>query len=349
MDHPIINNRITLSVYFVFWMLVAVLHALFLYQFFGASGLTASMDGLLFSLMYSVIALGLWYMVKFSQVERSGNYQLVINHLTGVAFTIFVWLLLGYFSMRSIPFVNADYPVFFMDTLVWRVLFGVVIYLLIVLVYYVVMYYSNFQEKIIREADLKTAITNSELNLLKAHVNPHFLFNSLNSVSALTTRDPAKARMMITKLSDFLRSSINMKEGNRTLREELAHISDYLDIEKVRFGERLSVELNISKKGMDARVPNLIFQPLVENVIKHGVAESTEKVRLHIVADCFHGFLKVQVRNNYDPEFRSRNGHGIGLESVRKRMKLTYGREDLVAVINENSTFNVTMNFPQEL
>jgi LytS/YehU family sensor histidine kinase len=265
-----------------------------------------------------------------------------------MALTLVLWLVLGYYSYKSIPFLNNEYGVFFKSTLTARILAGMMQYILLILVYYVIMYYHNFREKITRETALEANIKSAELNALKSQINPHFLFNSLNSISALTLDSPEKARDMVQKLSDFLRDSISqMDDRRRRFEEEMTHISHYLDIEKVRFGERMIVEMDVAKKCDDAVVPHMIIQPLVENAIKHGVGESTEKVNLKIVADCFHGYLKVQVENNFDPEYQNKAGTGIGMDNIRKRLELIYSREDLMSVATDNNIFRVTLNFPQ--
>jgi LytS/YehU family sensor histidine kinase len=154
---------------------------------------------------------------------------------------------------------------------------------------------------------------------------------------------------MVVKLSDFLRFSISEKpDTSRSFSEELDNINKYLDIEKVRFGERLSIVNDVAKKCLDAKIPSLILQPLVENAIKHGVHESIDKVEIRITADCFHGYLKVQVENDYDEDYRkAQTGNGIGLQNIVQRLKLVYGRSDLFSVNKEGGKFIVTITFPQ--
>lgn len=349
MIHPIANNRRNLILYALFWSLIALIHGFFLYKFYNASIYLTIADSLLFNLLYGLIGLGLWFAVKFSQMETNNIGNLILNHLSAVSVTLLVLLLFGYYSINSIPVLNEGYKEFFNNTLIWRVITGVLEYVLIVLVYYLIMYYSNFMEKITMEAELKTNVKVAELNVLKSQINPHFLFNSLNSISALTVTESSKAQEMILKLSEFLRFSIAEKPDTmRKFSEETENISKYLDIEKVRFGDRLIIKKDIAKKCLDAEIPSLILQPIVENAVKHGLSESLDKVEIRITADCFQGFLKVQIENDVDEHRRKViPGNGIGLQNISQRLKLTYGREDLISVGSENGKFLVTITFPQ--
>lgn len=349
MIHPIANSRRNLIIYAIFWILIAMIHGAFLYNFYNASIYLAIADSFIYNLIYSMLGLGLWYAVKFSQMETNNVGNLIMNHLTAVSITLVVLLLFGFYSIKSIPIINEGYTQFFNKTLIWRVLTGTIEYIQIVLVYYLFMYYFNFIEKINIESELKTNIKVAELDALKSQINPHFLFNSLNSISALTLSESKKAQEMVVKLSDFLRFSIAEKpDSMRLFSEEVNNISKYLDIEKIRFGDRLIVKKDIAKKCYDAEIPSLILQPIIENAVKHGVGESLDKIEIAITADCFHGFLKVQIANNYDEHLaQTKAGNGIGLQNIRQRLKLTFGRDDLIAIQKDNNRFIVTITFPQ--
>ena len=349
MIHPIANNRRNLILYAIFWCLIALMHGFSLYNFYNASIYLAIADSVLFNLLYGSIGLGLWYAVKFSQMEVNNIGNLIMTHLSAVSITLVVLLLFGYYGINSIPVLNEGYKEFFNSTLIWRIITGVMEYILIILVYYLIMYYTNFMEKITVESELKTNVKVAELNILKSQINPHFLFNSLNSISALTVTESKKAQEMILKLSDFLRFSISEEpDAMRNFSEEMDNISLYLDIEKIRFGERLLVKKDISKKCHDAKIPSLILQPIIENAIKHGLSESLGNVEIRITADCFQGFLKVQIENDFDEQAKKiKPGNGIGLQNIVQRLKLTFGREDLISIGNENGKFLVTLTFPQ--
>ena len=349
MDHPIANNRRNLIIYSIFWLVTAAIHGTIFYSFFDATAYLAIADGVIVALFYGLIGLGLWYAVRFSQMETHNIGNLIVNHLTAVSITLALLLLFNYYSIQSIPVIKDGYSEFFRSTLVWRIFTGLIEYILIVLVYYLIMYYANYVERINKESELKTSAKVAELNALKSQINPHFLFNSLNSISALTVSESKQAREMILKLSDFLRFSISEKpDAMRNFSSEIDNINRYLDIEKVRFGDKLRVKHDIAKKCNDAKLPSLILQPIVENAIKHGLSESLNNVEIRITADCFHGFLKIQVENDFDQISSRNNGrNGIGLQNISQRMKLIYGREDLVRIGKEHNKFLVTLTFPQ--
>lgn len=349
MIHPIANSRRNLTIYAVFWLIIALIHGIFLYKFYNASVYLAIADSFIYNLLYSLIALGLWFAVKYSQMETNNIGSLILNHLTAFSITLVVLLAFGYYSLKTIPVINEGYNEFFNETLIWRVLVGLIQYIQIVLVYYLFMYYSNFVEKISTESELKTNVKVAELNALKSQINPHFLFNSLNSISALTVTESQKAQEMVLKLSDFLRFSIAEKpDTERLFSEEVENISKYLDIEKVRFGDRLIIKQDIAKKCQEAKIPSLILQPIVENAIKHGVSESLVNVEIRITADCFQGFLKVQIENDYSEKSENLiTSNGIGLQNIYQRLKLIFGREDLLVINKDNGRFLVTITFPQ--
>ena len=175
-----------------------------------------------------------------------------------------------------IDFLNQSLP--------YRIITDVLFYIVLVLVYSLIVYSETFREKISNESNLRTLVREAELNALKAQINPHFLFNSLNSISLLTMRDPARAREMIIKLSEFLRYSLRFREDETTtVKEELENMKRYLDIEKIRFGDKLVYENFCDDAFLNASIPNMILQPLLENAVKHGVYESTDPIliRLH--------------------------------------------------------------------
>lgn len=350
MIHPIANNRRNLLLYGIFWGLIALMHGYFIFHFYDASIYLSVADALLYNLLFGLLGLGLWFAVKFSQMETNNTGNLILNHLAAVSVTLVLMLLFGYYSMKTIPFFSDGYIDFFNLTLIWRVITGVMEYILLILVYYLIMYYNNFKEKFTQEAAMKTNVKIAELNVLKSQINPHFLFNSLNSISALTLSEGDKAREMIRKLSDFLRFSISEKpDAIRKFSEEIDNIRKYLDIEKVRFEDRLHVHTDISDKCGDALIPSLILQPIVENAVKHGVNESLDTVQVSIVADCFQGYLKVQIENDIETSQPGRPGTGLGLQNIKERLKLLFGREDLMLISQDHSKYSVTITFPQNI
>ncbi len=348
MTHPILKSRLYTGLYYLFWLIISFGNYMANYKVFEAPLIVSIVDSLVFNLIYSFFGLAIWYSVRYSQMEKYETTTLILQHLAIVAITILSWLSLGYYSVKIIPYLQSDYMLLFDNSIVWKVINGLLYYALITLVYYVIIYYNHFKEKLIRESELKTSVQKAELNVLRSQINPHFLFNSLNSISALTIKEPSKAREMVSHLSDFLRYSIKEGENKMTLFEkEVDVISNYLAIEKVRFSERMNFVEDYDQNCLGAKLPNMILQPLVENSIKYGVAQNTGKSTISIQAGCFQGFLKVQIENNYDAETKLRKGTGIGLKNISQRMHLIYGRTDLMQISDKDGIFTVTLTFPQ--
>ena len=178
------------------------------------------------------------------------------------------------------------------------------------------------------EASRQAAIDtrDAELRALKAQINPHFLFNSLNSITALTTSDPDRAREMCIRLSDFLRNTLGLGERESVAwHEELDLAQAYLDVEQVRFGSRLHVEVHVDQACADCLVPPLVLQPLIENAVKHGIATLVDGGTIRVESRVRDGRLEVSVENGFDPESPAPRRHGLGLRNVRTRLETRFG------------------------
>lgn len=198
-----------------------------------------------------------------------------------------------------------------------------------------------------KEAELKNLITEAELKSLKFQINPHFIFNSLNSMSALTEIDPARAKQMIIKLAEFLRFLLKTNELEKnSLREELKNIRLYLDIERVRFEDKFEYFEEINDGCDNIQLPTMILQPLFENAIKHAVYETIDKVELKLKCKLQDEFLKIELVNNFDEGAPLKKGAGVGLNNIRERLKLIYQRDDLLNIQSKNGMFNVTLYIP---
>jgi len=200
-----------------------------------------------------------------------------------------------------------------------------------------------------RKADAEKLAREAELSKLRQQLQPHFLFNSLNSISALVNSQPERARKMIQQLSDFLRGTLKKEENTWiTLGEELQHLQLYLDIEKVRFGHRLNTEVINDENSNALQMPHMILQPLVENAIKFGLYDTTAPVTIKIQTLAEGSYLVVSVQNPFDPETSSpKKGTGFGLTSVQRRLYLLFARNDLLTTNAENNLFTTVIKIPQ--
>jgi len=209
----------------------------------------------------------------------------------------------------------------------------------------IALHYALLAVRSSREAEILAR--EAELKALKAQINPHFLFNSLHSISALTAVDAGRARDMCIRLSDFLRNSLRL--GDRVtvaFREELALARNYLDVEQVRFGERLRVVEEIEEGCGDCEVPALMVQPLVENAIKHGIATLVEGGEICLRGRCSQDALRFVIENPFDPDAPSTRRNGIGLANVRDRLEARYGSAARMEVEVAQNRYRVVLTLP---
>lgn len=200
-----------------------------------------------------------------------------------------------------------------------------------------------------RQADAEKLARDAELFRLRQQLQPHFLFNSLNSISALIRNEPENARHMIQQLSDFLRGTLR-KDAQQwvPLQEELEDLQLYLDIEKVRFGHRLQAGIQCAEEACTLEVPTLVLQPIVENAIKFGLYDTTDTVEISIEAKLENNRLIIEVSNPFDPETSvTGKGMGFGLSSVQRRLFLLFARNDLVHTGSRDNIFTTTLIIPQ--
>lgn len=197
--------------------------------------------------------------------------------------------------------------------------------------------------------ELQQLAVEAELFKLRQQLQPHFLFNSLNSINALIGARPQEARNMIEQLASFLRGTIQQKENKQVeLKEEIDQINRYLQIERLRFGHRLQIEISVEEQDYSAQIPPLLLQPLVENAIKFGLYETTGAVPIRIATFVKDLQLYITVSNPFDPDTPSRKaGTGFGLSSVQRRLYLLFGRSDLLQIRQDNHLFTTTVMIPQ--
>jgi sensor histidine kinase YesM len=202
-----------------------------------------------------------------------------------------------------------------------------------------------------RKADSERLSREAELFKLRQQLQPHFLFNSLNSISALTGSQPEKARHMIQQLSDFLRGTLKKDDQQwSTLEEEIQYLRLYLDIEKVRFGYRLQTEIIYPEEILSLKLPSLLLQPVVENAIKFGLYDTYGEVFITLKALQENNYLKIVVQNPFDPETsQPLKGTGFGLSSIQRRLFLLFARQDLLTTQKNGEYFITTILIPQIL
>jgi signal transduction histidine kinase len=220
------------------------------------------------------------------------------------------------------------------DLQFWRAFHQYVLYYVLLLgIAHAVLYYERYRERERAAERLAAGLTEARLQALKMQLQPHFLFNTLNAISALIPAEAKPARRMVARLGDLLRIALEHEETQEvTLREELAFLQPYLEIEQARLEDRLTVVMEIAPETLDARVPHLLLQPLVENAIRHGIAPRIKPGRVEISATSGADgrFLHLEVRDDgpgVDRDDQVRTRKGVGLANIRSRLEQLYGGE----------------------
>ncbi|MBZ5576066.1 MAG: histidine kinase [Acidobacteriia bacterium] len=333
--HPILISRTRLAFYLLAWVPLAAACTLLLS---GAGRLPWTQGALTaagLALFYALVCLSPWYSGRYLPFRPSALASLLLHHTA--AAVVAAALLLGVARLAAVP---ASQQAFLFGA-------GVLLYLLAVALHYVLFSFQSSREAETRMQEARVLAREAELKALKAQINPHFLFNSLNSISALATVDGARAREMCLLLSDFLRSTLALAEEEIIpIGREIALAHAYLEVERVRFGERLRVAQTMGPGCGDCTVPSLILQPLVENAVKHGIAGLLDGGEIRLDALCGNGMLRITVENDFDTDAGSAARTGLGLANVRNRLKTYYqNRARLTTEVREHR-FCVDLELP---
>ncbi len=347
MQHPVFINKSSVSVYFGLWALITGVHFSIFYFIYYFPIEVSLADSFVFNALFCSVGISMWYIVRYSIPDQKNAWNVVFNHLAFLTLALAMWNGISYTILSTIFSSNKAYMDLLAISIPNKIISGIIFYIVIALAYYLFIYYVNLQEKVKVESRLRMVLKETELNMLKSQINPHFLFNSLNSISSLTITNPEKAREMVIKLSDFLRYSVsNNSSSFTTLENEMANIRRYLEIEKVRFGDKLAFGFNLEGNCRTHQIPVMILQPLFENAIKHGVYESTEQVSIAMDCEYKEGYLEISIVNDFDPHAHPRKGTGIGLNNIRERLRLLYKNDKLLRTVVDGTRFSVYLSLP---
>jgi hypothetical protein len=349
--HPLLAQWRKLLAYLLAWGVLGLLIA----------GLIALADlaspgwALLFSLplsaVYAFAALSAYYLCRALPYARR-NWSLALLGFGGAALLLglawlglaMVWNGLGFVFGRDAGLVAMTGPA-------WTLLFaaGTMLYLLSIGAHEVLIAFESLQAAGQREVQARLLARDFELQVLRAQIDPHFLFNSLNSISALTHIDPDAAREMTIALAQFFRRTLALSDRERiALAEELALVENFLAIEQRRFGARLASALQADTEARTALIPPLLLQPLVENAIKHGIRHLDDRGLVEIEARVRDGWLHLRVRNPLAADAPSAPGLGLGLRNLRERLAALYGGRARVLWRTVDGHFEVEINLPFE-
>jgi two-component system sensor histidine kinase AlgZ len=336
--HPLLISPTRITLYLAAWVPVACLLALALVVTGGLHwGEASALAGPLI-LFLGVACLAPWYACRMLPLGMSRIPALLTNHVGAAIVTGGLWALIAKWVAEGLTHLYPGLYTRFSPQLPALFGEGVLVYILAVALHYIILSIQASRESIQREQEARVLVRESQLKALKAQINPHFLFNSLNSISALATVDGVRARDMCIRLSEFLRSTLRLGEQESiSLKEELALAMAYLGVEQVRFGARLRVEQHIDPACENCMVPSLVLQPLVENAVKHGIAGLVEGGTIRLKAEVDDEYLRVRVENEFDPDAPVPRKSGLGLANVRDRLKTRYEEQArLDTSINED-------------
>ena len=306
------------------------------------------LDGIWFGFLLGAFGMAIWFVVRYNSIEEKSFAQLLSTHLASAIVLSLVWVYSASFIARTAIPVS-KYLIYLENQHPNRIFIGFIFYILTAVIFYLNIFYRRNREKTEREKELKQELREAVLRALKSQINPHFLFNSLNSIASLTLSNPEKAHEMVIALSDFMRYSLRKQHNEMvSLEEELNHTRLYLQIEKIRFGDKMVYSFQADPECLKCQIPTLLLQPLFENAVKYGVYEASEQVEVSLTARREREHILLTVKNNFDREAAPVKGEGIGLKNVQERLRLVYNSNNLLQVKEEGGVFEVIIHLPCE-
>ena len=326
------------------WVIILADHVMLLH-FFGQPWEAAAVDAVLSNTLLLLACLLVMIVLRY-YLPRGQQY---INVFALCLLLTIAWLLLSKWLLGLLLGQYEGYKLLLHNSLSIR--FSLAFLLLGFITMVSILWYSQLEQKEQeeRKKDAEKLAREAELFKLRQQLQPHFLFNSLNSINALIGSRPQEARKMVQQLSDFLRGTIKKDEAQWViLKEELEYLQLYLDIEKVRFGNRLATAIDIEEITHNLKLPALLLQPIVENAIKFGLYDTIGETVIEISATKEENHLVIKVKNPFDPETSSpKQGTGFGLNSVQRRLYLLFARNDLVTTEAKENIFITIVRIPQ--
>jgi hypothetical protein len=346
--HPILAHGRSLAVYLLLWQIVGLLLAA---AFRDEASWTASAAFYLpLCFFYAFVCLSAWYLCRaFPLGEASRTLRVASMHAAGALIASAVWTVFAAAWATGLDAFDATlgvWELYLAEQLVLFVL-GLLLFWLAVAAHYLLIAIQASRDAETRAVALDLLAREAELRALRAQIDPHFIFNSLHSISALTASDPAAARRMCLLLADFLRETLRLGAHNRiTLDDELALADRFLEIEQVRLGPRLQVTRDADPRARRCLVPPLLLQPLVENAVVHGIGQLVEGGLIRLTANLEGAALMITLENPCDPDRPRTRGVGLGLTLLQQRLIAQCGASDGVRVEEADGRYRVEVRMP---
>jgi two-component system sensor histidine kinase AlgZ len=349
--HPILARGARLALYQAVWALAGILLAGLLRSTGSLEWSQSLIVAIPLTVTYGFFCLSAWYVSRSMPLAATGPVRLAATALTAASISSALWLVLSRVWVEVLARrgagVDAHTAFVRMEALVFWL--GILLYLLSLAVSHLIGSFEQAKEIERRALEVQVLAREAELQSLRAQIDPHFLFNSLHSISALTATDANAARRMCVLLADFLRESLALGAASRIpLGRELSLAERFLEIERVRFGERLTVSIDVGGAGA-YMVPPLLLQPIVENAVTHGVAHVLAGGTIRLAVSCSGSALTIVVENPCDEDRPRRTGNGVGLANVRARLRALYGTDARMLSGELAGLWRVEMSLPLEL
>ena len=349
--HPLLLGRMRLAIFAAICLITGVLLAWLLRLVSPRPWSEALLFAVPMAEFYGFAVLSAWWVCRSNPLTPTRMFQSLLTQAGAALQSSAVWTGVGALYAVALSRFGGeavDRDLIFSDVAMLFAI-GIPLYLLSALTHYLVLAGEQYHAAQKRILVSDVAAREAELRALRAQLNPHFLFNSLNSINALVGSDPEGARRMCERLGDFLRRTLALgARDDVALSEELQLVEHYLAIEQVRFGARLQIEHAIAPDAAACRVPPLLLQPLVENAIKHGISSRIEGGCVRLSATRQGDALILGVENPIDDDAPPRAGEGVGLENVRRRLAAFGSREARLEAVREPGRFRVTLTLPAQ-
>jgi histidine kinase len=348
--HPILARGSRLALYLGIWGLVGLLFAALL----SGQGILSPAPSLLLAMplavTYAFFCLSAWYVARSTPLAATGAVRVTATAVTAAVVSAAAWLALARAWMALLAPRSAEIAAAGAAARIGPLIFGfgLLLYLLSLAVGYLLGSFEQARETERRGLQVQVLAREAELRSLRAQIDPHFLFNSLHSISALTGSNPAAARRMCVLLAGFLRDSLTLGAEERiSVERELGLAGRFLEIERVRFGDRLQVEL-AAAGAEHCLVPPLLLQPLVENAVTHGIGPLLDGGLIRVVVSRTPSTLAIAVENPCDPDRPRRTGTGLGLANVRARLRALHGDDARMTAVEREGVWRVDIALPAE-
>ncbi len=349
--HPILTDFKKLLLYLISWLIAGAFMATMIIVAGHSQWINAFFFALPVTLAFGFVAASAYYICKAFPMSKRGLVEpFFIFGGTSVVSGFFMVGLCQIWNNLGIS-IGADWSSIEIPQKLIILLFGAGagMYLLSILAHDALITFENNQQLERREFESRLQARDAELQMLRTQIEPHFLFNSLNSISALTSKDPSGAREMTIALAQFFRKSLVLSEKKKiTLIEEILLCQNYLNIERVRFGEKLKTQFEIDEHSKNYMIPPLILQPLIENAIKHGIRDLVDGGLIFIKSRAYENTLYLVIENPVDENPSSSPGNGLGLKNIRERFKTIYGDKARISWIRREEKFSVELILPYE-